>query len=84
MVVKVAQNDQGLLLPPDLVGGAPKQDSSAEAGELITLIDMDHYVEGNFDPDSRWVVATAYEMHDQIVETFHDHVVTEGAVAAWT
>ena len=83
MVVRVVQNDQGLLLPPDLVGGAPKQDSSAEAGELITLIDMDHYVEGNFDPDARWVVETAYEMHDQIVETFHEHVVTTEAVALW-
>ena len=83
MVVRVVQNDQGLLLPPDLVGGAPKQDSSAETGELITLIDMDHYVEGNFDPDARWVVETAYEMHDQIVETFYEHVVTAEAVALW-
>ena len=83
MVVRVVQNDQGLLLPPDLVGGAPKQDSSAEAGELITLIDMDHYVEGNFDPDARWVVETAYEMHDQIVETFHEHVVTAEAITRY-
>ena len=83
MVVRVVQNDQGLLLPPDLVGGAPKQRSSAEAGELITLIDIDHYVDGNFDPDAQWVVAAAYEMHDQIVETFHEHVVTAEAVAAW-
>ena len=83
MVVRVVQNDQGLLLPPDLVGGAPKQRSSAEAGELITLIDIDHYVDGNFDPDVQWVVAAAYEMHDQIVETFHEHVVTAEAVAAW-
>ena len=83
MVVRVVQNDQGLLLPPDLVGGAPEQGSRAEAGELITLIDMDHYVEGNFDPDVQWVVAKAYEMHDQVIETFHEHVVTEEAIAVW-
>ena len=83
MVVRVVQNDQGLLLPPDLVGGAPKQGSSAEAGELITLIDIDHYVEGNFDPDARWMVETAYEMHDQIVETLHKQVATEEAIAVW-
>ena len=84
MVVRVVQNDHGMLLPPDLVGGAPKLDSPAEAGELITLIDMDHYVEGNFDPDAHWIVETAYEMHDQIVETFHEQVVTEEAIAVWT
>ena len=83
MVVRVVQNDQGLLLPPDLVGGAPKQGSTAETGELITLIDMDHYVEGNFDPDAHWIVETAYKMHDQIVETFHEHVVTAEAIAVW-
>lgn len=83
MVVRVVQNDQGLLLPPDLVGGAPKQDSSAAPGELITLIDMDHYVEGNFDPDTHWIVEMAYEMHVQIVETFHEQVVTAEAIAAW-
>lgn len=84
MVVRVVQNDQGLLVPPDLVGSAPRQGLSADAGELITLIDMDHYVEGSFDPDTRWIVETAYEMHDQIVETFHKQVVTAEAIAAWT
>ena len=83
MVVRVVQNDQGLLLPPDLVGATPRERSSAATGELISLIDMDHYVEGNFDPDARWVVATAYKMHDQIVETFHEHVVTPAAVEVW-
>ena len=83
MVVRMVQNDQGLLLPPDLLVGAPKQSSSADAGELITLIDIDHYVEGNFDPDAKWVVAAAYDMHDQIVDAFHEHVVTAEAVAVW-
>ena len=83
MVVRVVQNNQGLLLPPDLVSAAPKYGSRPHAGELITLIDMDHYVEGNFDPDAEWVVARCYDMHDQILETFHEHVVTPEAVAVW-
>ena len=83
MVVRIVQNNQGLSLPPDLMAAAPSLSSRAEAGELVTLIDMDHYVEGNFDPDSEWVVARAYEMHDHIVETFHDHVVTEEAIEEW-
>ena len=28
-------------------------------------------------------VARAYEMHDHIIETFHDHVVTEDAIKEW-
>ena len=83
MIVRVVQNDQGLSLPPDLMGGAPKHAVRAKAGELITLIDMDHFIEGTFDPNADWVVARAYEMHDHLIETFHEHVVTETAIEAW-
>ena len=83
MVIRVVQNDQGHSLPPDLMAAAPNYSSKAEPGELVTLIDMDHYVEGTFDADSGWVVARAYEMHDHIVETFHDHVVTREAIEEW-
>ena len=53
LIVRVVQNDQGVSLPPDLVGGAPKLAPRGLSGELITLIDMDHYIEGNFEPDVR-------------------------------
>ena len=78
-----AQNNQGHSLPPDLMAAAPKHSPRAGPGELRTLIDIDHYVEGTFDPDSEWVVARAYELHDHIVETFHDHVVTREAIEEW-
>jgi uncharacterized protein (TIGR04255 family) len=83
MIVRVVQNDQGSDLPPDLVGGAPKHDSRARAGELVTLVDMDHFIEGKFEPDAGWVVARAYEMHDHLIETFHNHVVTDKAIEVW-
>ena len=83
MIVRVVQNDQGLSLPPDLIGGAPNFTQRAKCGDLITLIDMDHYIDGTFDPDTDWVVARAYELHDHIIETFHEHVVTKTAIEAW-
>jgi len=87
MIVRIVQNDQGSILPPDLppdiIGGAPKHASRARPGELLTLIDMDHYIEGSFDPDTKWIIARAYEMHDHLIETFHDHVVTEQAIEVW-
>ena len=83
MVVRIVQNDQGSSLPPDLVDAAPSFSPRAEAGELVTLIDMDQFVEGNFDADPDWVVARAYEMHDHIIETFQGHVVTEDPNKEW-
>ena len=83
MIVRVIQNDQGFSLPPDLIAEAPKFTHRTKRGELITLIDMDHYIEGTFDPDADWIVARAFEMHDRIIETFHEHVVTEAAIEAW-
>lgn len=83
MIVRVAQNDQGFDLPPDLVGGAPKYEPRAQPGELVTLVDMDHFIEGRFDPDGVWVTARAYELHDHLIETFHNHVVSEKAIEAW-
>jgi uncharacterized protein (TIGR04255 family) len=83
MIIRIAQNDRGFDLPPDLVGGAPKHTSRARVGELVTLVDMDHFIEGKFDPDAGWVVARAYEMHDHLIETFHKHVATEKAIEVW-
>ena len=83
MVVRIVQNDQGFVVPPDLLAAAPKLPQRVEAAELVTLIDMDHYVEGTFSPDSEWIVARTYEMHDDIIETFHEHVVTPEAIEEW-
>lgn len=83
MVLRVAQNDQGFELPPDLIGGAPKLQPRTKAGELVTLVDMDHFVEGTFDPSAEWVVARAYAMHDHLIEAFHEHVVSEKAIEVW-
>jgi uncharacterized protein (TIGR04255 family) len=83
MIVRVVQNDQGQNLPPDLVGGAPKHTPRTKPGEVCTIVDMDHFIEGNFDPDPTWVVEKAYRLHDHLVETLHDHVVTREAVEVW-
>jgi uncharacterized protein (TIGR04255 family) len=83
MVVRVVQNDQGFDLPPDLAGGSPKHVSRAKPGELVTLVDMDHYLEGNFEPNVDWVLGRAYQMHDHLIETFHNHVVSDAAIEVW-
>lgn len=81
LAVRLQQNDQGIDLPPDLA--APDQPLSGRPGEVITLIDLDHYIQGNFDPDEKWITKHLYVMHDQIIDTFHDRVVTPEAIGAW-
>jgi uncharacterized protein (TIGR04255 family) len=83
MILRVAQNDQGFDLPPDLIGGAPKFQPRAKAGELVTLVDMDHFIEGKFDPSAAWVTARAYALHDHLIETFHEHVASKKAIEVW-
>lgn len=83
MVLRVAQNDQGFDLPPDLIAGAPKFQPRAKAGEPVTLVDMDHFIEGNFDPKPEWMTSRVYAMHDQLIETFHEHVVSKRAIEVW-
>ena len=83
MIARIAQNDQGLDLPPDLAGSAPQKQQRSKVGELVTFIDLDHYVEGNFDPDLNWLEKTVFLLHDQIIESFHNHVITQEALEVW-
>jgi len=83
MVIRVTQNDLGFDLPPDLVDSAPDREARAMRGELVTLLDTDHFIEGSFEADAAWVVGRTYTMHDVIIETFHDRLVTEYAIKVW-
>lgn len=83
MIVRVSQNAEGFDLPPDVLGVAPKFAPRTKPGELATLVDMDHFIEGNFDPSIDWIEQHAYVMHDQLIETFHRHVATEAGIEAW-
>lgn len=87
MVVRISQNNQGKDLPPDLIDLAPsKRASRAKVGKSVTLIDLDHYLtyENNPIPKFDWIEEDLYKLHDQIIETFHTHVVTKEAIEIWT
>jgi uncharacterized protein (TIGR04255 family) len=83
MLVRVVQSDEGSDLPPDLAVGAPKHEVRAQKGELVTFVDMDHFVVGNFTADAELVIEKLYRLHDHLIETFHERVVTEGAIESW-
>ena len=85
MVVRISQSDKGYDLPLDLLPNAPKRQPkrNIKPGEVVTFLDIDHYIEGNFEPDINWIEGKAYQLHDHIVETLHDHVLTKEAVEEW-
>jgi hypothetical protein len=44
---------------------------------------MDHSVTGNFNADAALVVEKLFQLHDDLVETFHEHVVSKEAIESW-
>lgn len=83
LVVRVSQDDSGMALPQDLAASAPKHDKRVNPGDVVTFIDIDHYVDGNFDSNPEVVEKKGYLLHDQIIDTFHDHVASPDAIAEW-
>jgi uncharacterized protein (TIGR04255 family) len=85
LTVRVTQNRSGADLPPDLLSVALPRPNPVPPGALITLLDMDHVIQfaDNRRPDVVEIVEFASALHDVIVETFHDHVVTPAAIEEW-
>lgn len=83
LVVRISQDESGACLPADLQGGTPRYVPPTASGKLVTFADFDHAIQGSFDPDVDWIEARLYTLHDHIIETFHQHVVTEKAIERW-
>ena len=83
MVVRISQYDKGMDLPPDLAVSAPKRAKRVENDELVTFVDIDHYLEGDFEPHSDLIEKNTYRLHDHIINIFHKHVITQEAVEVW-
>jgi uncharacterized protein (TIGR04255 family) len=86
MVVRLLQNREMAILPPDLATGTlafprmvpPKQ------GELLTLVDIDHFQEcppEDFSPEM--LARVAWPLKTASYEVFRDSLVTEHAIEAW-
>jgi uncharacterized protein (TIGR04255 family) len=85
MVVRIFQNRDGQLLPPDLAETAstPMVTPPLTAGELLTLLDLDHYNDVGRDYESGAVEQQAWQLHDDLDRVFREAVVTPAALEAW-
>lgn len=84
MSVRIWQNNQGQVIPPDILLGKPMPLSiSVGPGKLITLVDTDHFVQGAWDFDHPSVLETADELHQGINRAWFNDVITPHARTAW-
>jgi uncharacterized protein (TIGR04255 family) len=83
MIVRITQSDDGTDRPPDLAVRARKPNARVQKDELVTFVDMDHAVRGNFNADTSLILEYLFRLHDALIETFHEHVVTREAIESW-
>ncbi len=80
LAVRCSQSEQ--ILPPDLFPTTLKYSTALRPGEVATLLDLDHFVEGSSDFDTRRVVDLIGELHDAVDLAFRESV-TPGALTRW-
>jgi len=85
MLVRLHQNRDGAILPPDLVTGTLKATSpTAVMGETTTLVDIDHFhVCDNQEYEPKHFDDVAWKLKNASYEVFADHVVTKHALEVW-
>lgn len=83
MIVRITQNDQGIVLPPDIIHKPMIYKIKAEAGKIITLVDSDHFVEGSWDYDLANILDTTNELHQAINTAWFNDLVTPEALTIW-
>ena len=83
LIIRLMQNRDGNLLPPDLVPHHPHFGKRVEPGNLATLLDLDHYREERQPFEIDKVLDTAWVLHDTLDRTFRD-VVSTHALKVWS
>jgi uncharacterized protein (TIGR04255 family) len=84
-IVRLSQNDKGVLVPPDMIFRPMRHKQKPVAGRTITLVDSDHFVENQegWDYDLASVLQTADELHGGINKAWFSDFITDHAKTAW-
>jgi uncharacterized protein (TIGR04255 family) len=83
MIVRITQNDQGIVLPPDIMHKPMSNKMKIEPGNVITLVDTDHFTEGSWEYDLESIMATTNELHEAINAAWFNDLVTPKAIEIW-
>jgi uncharacterized protein (TIGR04255 family) len=83
IIARIAQNRDGMALPPDLADHPPKGVPDSTNGEILTILDLDHFRAERFDYDREYLVELAWTLHDNLDILFRD-MTTEHAIKKWS
>lgn len=85
MIVRLYQNRDGQVLPPDLTEGGLKVrvEPAVAPTELITLLDLDHFSLRQVDYERGVVESQVWDLHDDLDRVFRESVVTDYALKVW-
>jgi uncharacterized protein (TIGR04255 family) len=86
IIVRLHQNLDAAVLPPDLGTGVLKaQPMAAKRGEVVTLVDVDHFTkfEEPREYDADHFESIAWKLKEGAYAMFADHVVTPHALEVW-
>ncbi|MDQ2644656.1 MAG: TIGR04255 family protein [Myxococcota bacterium] len=85
IIVRLHQNVDAAMLPPDLGTGALRAvPQVAKPGELVTLVDVDHYAPldaREYEP--KHLEDVAWKLKEGAYAVFADHIVTPHALEVW-
>jgi hypothetical protein len=85
MIVRLYQNREGQVLPPDLTedGLKVRVEPALAPNELVTLLDLDHFSVRQVDYERGFVESQAWDLHDDLDRVFRESVVTDHALKVW-
>jgi uncharacterized protein (TIGR04255 family) len=83
MIVRITQNDQGIMAPPGILLKPMEHKPKIDAGQVITLVDTDHFVEGSWDYDLERIMETTSDLHEAINAAWFSDMVTKEALEIW-
>lgn len=83
MMVRITQNNQGVLVPPDFTNQPMTHKVALQTGRLITLFDTDHYTQGDWAFDQSMILHTVDVLHQGISAAWFKDFVTAYALKAW-
>jgi uncharacterized protein (TIGR04255 family) len=86
MIVRLFQNREGQVLPPDLAATDDLQRRPTTAlrpNELLTILDLDHFSEHEQEYTPGWVEQQAWALHDGLDRVFRQSLVTPRALEVW-
>lgn len=82
IIARVAQNRERMVLPVDLLAHPPALEVAVSDGEVVTLLDLDHFCEERIDYSREDLRNRAWKLHDGLDILFRD-MVTPHALEVW-